>query len=559
MATLIDLLDDAVVRYADRPALALRRDDGSTDGWTYRELQQRSRLAASRLRRLGLQPGDRILTWSPSMPELAAAYFGAMRARLVFVPLDLRMSPDAIEGIVRRSGAKHLLLGSGRDAPDPRDAGLEHFPTTSVEAIAADVSADGAVPSDWEVQVDAWPRPADDEVFELIFTSGTTGTPKGVMLAHDNVRASIESFYDIIPKLEHRIVSLLPLSHLLEQSVGLYYALSLGASVLYVRSRNPRVIFDALRDHRVTSMIVVPQVLDLFWSAIEREVAKQGRAATFDRLRRLARHLPASLRRLVFRSVHRQLGGSFRLFVSAGAFLPPAVQQGWEDLGVTVLQGYGTTETGTGACTTLEDHGLGTVGRTPKGIDMRLADDGEVQFRGAPLFKGYWDDPEKTREAFTDDGWYRTGDIGHLDDAGRLILSGRKKDMIVLPNGFNVYPEDIENALRIAGIRDSVVLETRPGRIEAILLDPRTAPMTAAAGGDSRSAEDITAALDAAVKAANGMLGPNQRIAGWRLWPDEDFPRTHTLKVKRDQVRASAAVEDPMRPGSGQAAVSAGR
>ena len=145
-----------------------------------------------------------------------------------------------------------------------------------------------------------------------------------------------------------------------------------------------------------------------------------------------------------------------------------------------MLQGYGATETGTGSCTTLTDHGLGTVGRPPEGIEMRLADDGEVQFRGPTLFKGYWNAPEQTAAAFTEDGWYQTGDIGHLDDGGRLILSGRKRDIIVLPNGFNVYPEDVENALRIAGLRDSVVLETAPGRIEAMLLSPSGGPIRVA-------------------------------------------------------------------------------
>ncbi len=339
--------------------------------------------------------------------------------------------------------------------------------------------------------------------------------------------------------MEHRIVSLLPLSHLLEQSVGLYYALSVGADILYVRSRNPRVIFDALRDHRVTSMVVVPQVLDLFWSAIEREVAKRGRETAFERLRAIARRLPIGWRPRLFGSVHKQLGGHFRLFLSAGAFLPPALQQGWEDLGVTVLQGYGATETGTGSCTTLDDHGLGTVGRPPAGIEMRIVEDGEIQFRGPTVFRGYWQNPTATAEAFTDDGWYRTGDIGHLDPAGRLILSGRKRDMIVLPNGFNVYPEDIENALRIAGIRDSVVLETEPGRIEAVVLGSATGPPGAGAVGAAGESDPaaVRDRLDAAVKAANATLGPNQRIAGWRLWPDEDFPRTHTYKIKRTADR----------------------
>jgi long-chain acyl-CoA synthetase len=438
MQTLVELLDAAAARFGDRAALGLRGEDGSTRTWSYRELQRRSRIAAWRLRALGLHAGDRLLTWSPSMPELPAAYFGAMRAGIVLVPLDLRMSRDAIAGIVRSSGATHLLLGKGHDGGDPAAVGLADFPTTDVQAIAAE--PDDSFPSDWEAQVSSWPAPAPEDLFELIFTSGTTGTPKGVMLAHDNVLASIATFHRIIPPLEHRIVSLLPLSHLLEQSVGLFYALDVGANVLYVRSRNPRVIFDALRDHHVTSMVVVPQVLDLFWSAIEREVERSGRAAAFDRLRWIARRLPMRLRRLLFRRVHTQLGGSFRIFVSAGAFLPPALQQAWEDMGVTVLQGYGATETGTGSCTTLQDHGLGTVGRPPAGIDMRLAPDGEIQFRGPTLFKGYWQSPELTTAAFTDDGWYKTGDIGHLDPAGRLILSGRKKDSSCCRTGSTCTP-----------------------------------------------------------------------------------------------------------------------
>jgi long-chain acyl-CoA synthetase len=327
--------------------------------------------------------------------------------------------------------------------------------------------------ADWHELVRGWERPRPHDLFQLIFTSGTTGTPKGVMMAHDNMLASIRAFHRIIPPLEHRLVSLMPLSHLLEQSVGLYYCLGLGADTVYVVSRHPRVIFDTFREHRVTTMVVAPQILDLFWRSIEHEAEKAGRARQFAVLRLIARPLPITWRRRIFRSIHERLGGQFRLFVSAGSFLPPAIQQAWQDIGVIVLQGYGTTETGTGACQTLEDHGLGTVGRPPEGVEMRLAADGEVEFRGPMLCKGYWEDPERTAEAFTPDGWFRTGDVGHLDGRGRLILSGRKKDMIALPNGLNVYPEDIENALRSAGLKDTVVLETEPGRIEAVVLAPR--------------------------------------------------------------------------------------
>jgi long-chain acyl-CoA synthetase len=545
--TLLDLLDDAIQRFADRPALGLWHDDGSATTWTYRELDRRSRIAAWRLREgLGLQPGDRILTWGPSEPALPAVYLGAMRAGLILVPLDLRMSPDAVQGIVARAEPRRLILGTGSDAPDPAPAGLGDFPTTSVADLVA--NPDPADESRWLEAVAAWPRPRPEDIWDLIFTSGTTGTPKGVMVAHDNLLATMSAIGGVLPPIEHRVVTVLPLSHLFEQSIGLIYALSVGADILYVRSRNPRILFEALRSHRVTSMIAVPQVLDLFWSAIEREADKSGRRATFDRLRRVARHLPYPIRRLIFRSVHRRLGGGLRLFVSSGAFLPPALQQAWEDLGVVVVQGYGSSENGFGTCTTPEDHGLGTVGRPMPPVELRIAADGEILFRGPTLFKGYWRDPEATARTMDDEGWYHTGDIGHLDPDGRLILSGRTKDRIVLPNGFKVYPEDLENALRVAGLRDTVVVETAPGRIEAVVLrkeaDAELAETPGSrrpAGGDRDAAE--RAIVDASVKAANAALGPQQRIAAWRFWPDDDFPRTHTLKIRRDPIRAWASGE----------------
>jgi long-chain acyl-CoA synthetase len=186
---------------------------------------------------------------------------------------------------------------------------------------------------------------------------------------------------------------------------------------------------------------------------------------------------------------------------------------------------------------------------------MKLAEDGEVLFRGPTVTSGYWEDPEATKAAFTEDGFYKTGDLGRLDDGGRLILQGRKKDIIVLPNGFNVFPEDIENALKIAGIRDSVVLETEPGRIEAIVLAPAdlqrvqeggTGTPGAGAFMEGTDLERVRRETDAKVKAANATLATYSRIAAWRYWPETDFPRTHTFKVKRNQVRAWASVAAPL-------------
>ncbi len=571
--SLLGILDDALVRRPERPALGLRGDAGQDWHWTYRELDRRSRLAAFRLRAAGLVPGDRIVTWSPSSPELPAVYFGAMRARLVVVPLDLRMTPDTVARIVGRAGAGLAVLGTGRDAPDPRGSGLGELALTTTAALTADPSADPAdaawVPADWEAQVDGWERPGRDDLFEIVFTSGTTGTPKGVMLTHGAILASIDAFGLVLPPLDHRVVSLLPLSHLMEQAAALFYATLVGADILYIRSRNPRVIFEAIRDHRVTTLLVVPAVLELFWTALLREVDRRGQRRQFERARRIARRLPYPLRRWLFRSVHRQFGGGLRLAVTAGAYLPPGLQQAWEDLGVVVLQGYGATECGIVACSTLEDHAPGTVGRvpSPSPIEVRLAPDAEILVGGPTLFSGYWGDPEATAAVMDANGWYHTGDVARFDERGNLVLLGRMRNVIVLPNGFNVFPEDIENALHDAGLAETVAVETAPGRIEAVVLPPERSALALASAAEAparprvddadlraridaavREANDaaLRARIDSAVREANGRLSINQRVAGWRLWPEADFPRTHTLKVRRDLVQAWAASDAPL-------------
>jgi long-chain acyl-CoA synthetase len=201
------------------------------------------------------------------------------------------------------------------------------------------------------------------------------------------------------------------------------------------------------------------------------------------------------------------------------------------------------------SATSQADHGLGTVGRTIPPVKVKLADDGEVLVSGPTLFSGYWRDPVTTAASLTADGWYKTGDIGRHDKSGHLILMGRKKDIIVLPNGLNVYPEDIENALLTAGIRDAVVVETKPGRIEAVVLTPGE-PVLPQAGASRPAIDEPTpemrATVETQIRAANHTLAVHQRVVAWRFWPELDFPRTHTFKVKRDTVRAWVVMDEPL-------------
>ncbi|MEX1297204.1 MAG: AMP-binding protein [Candidatus Limnocylindrales bacterium] len=547
---LVEVLDDAAERWpAERVMYGLRTDAGMAVAWSAKEMQRRSRFAAWRLRAAGLQPGDRMMTWAPSTPHLPAVYWGAMRAGVVLVPIDLRMTASVIERIARLTEAETVVVDEGYDAPDPAGLGLDGLRVHQLADLTAEANDDW--PEDWEAQVASWPQPDRDSLFEIHFTSGTTAAPKGVLLTHGNFLVSIGMFANLFELRHLRAVSILPLSHLLEQISTLFYGTMLGAEVVYYRSRNPRLILEAMQELPATVMVLTPQLMEVIWNGLMRGVRQRGRESLVQRARGVSRRLPYRLRRLLFRPILAQFGGELQLVISAGAYLPPELQQAWEDLGIVVLQGYGSTECGFAVANDEWHHPLGLVGRVHEGTEVRIdPDTGEIQVRGGTVSPGYWRDETATRESRTEDGWYRTGDTGEFTADGDLRLSGRLKNMIVLPNGLNVYPEDIESALADHGISQAVVLETDPGRIEAVVLPPGSVPILRAdqeAANDRELDDELRAEIDARVKAANGDLSMHQRIAGWRLWPERDFPRTHTMKIKRNAVREWAGGDVALR------------
>jgi len=551
--SLVELLDDAAERYpAERPSLSLRTDEGITLAWSSHEVRRRARRAAWRLRAMGLVSGDRLLTWSPSTPMLPAVYWGAMMAGAVVVPLDLRMAPAVLRRIADEAGAKWLAIGTGHDAPDPVAGGLDRLSRVTIDELVAEPADGQGFPADWESQLDSWSRPGRSDVVEVVYTSGTTGNPKGVQLTHGTFLSTLEVALVIMPPRHHRLVSLLPLSHLFEQAIVLYYGTMIGVEVVYVRSRTPRTILSAMRELRATSLVVPTQFLQLIWSALTREVDRRGKRARFDRLRRVARHLPFWLRRLLFRPFLAQFGGQLSVVATSAAYLPPELQRDWEDLGIRIVQGYGSTEAGLAASNTERDHPAGAVGRTIAPVRVKLASsDSEILVAGPTVSPGYWKDPGATAAAFDEDGWYHTGDVGRFDEHGRLILTGRKKNIIVLPSGLNVFPEDIESLLADHGLDQTVVLETAPGRIEAIVMPPGTMPRLAPDRGGQveRSVDEeerVRAEIERIVRAANGELAVHQRVDAWRMWPEPDFPRTHLLKVKRGPIHEWARAEVPL-------------
>ncbi|MCC6238321.1 MAG: AMP-binding protein [Dehalococcoidia bacterium] len=513
MENLAELVRTAAESYRDR--VALRLEAAEPAEWTYRRLGEAVEAVASALRGpYAIERGERVLVWgSASSPQLVAAYLGCLRAGIVLVPIDPRSAPDFVARVAARTEARALIS----DVPEASSI------TVAARIPLAELP-DGSAPSSLPPLED-WPAP--DDLAEVVFTSGTTGDPKGVMLTHANILASVTAIQAILPAGDYRLLSLLPISHMLEQTPGLFVMLAYGAEIIYVPSRLPATIIGAMSARQPTMLLVVPLLLELLMHGIEREVKAQGKERLWTVLNRVATVLPIAARRLLFRSVLAKFGGRLEFMFCGGARLEPALAQAWERLGVKVVEGYGATECSPLlAANTLDRRLHGSVGRVALGVELRISEEGELQARGPNVTSGYWRHPEATAAAFSADGWYRTGDLAEIDNEGNVRLHGRLRDMIVLSSGLNVYPEDLEAALRAQPeVADCVALlvpdEERRDRIMAVVLPSR----------DGAAPDD--ADLAGALQRANRQLAPHQRMTGHLTWPDADFPRTNSMKVQR--------------------------
>ena len=515
--TVWQLIERALGRYADLPSLGII-DGDTTSRWSYRDLGRFVDGAAATLAATGVKQADRVLLWGPNQPQWGGIFLALLRQGAIVVPLDARSAEDFVAKVAERTNASLLVAGESQLKSLTR----QPCPVLRFEELPDLQAAEKLSP----------PAPADagpDDLVEIVFTSGTTGEPKGVMVTNTNLLANIMAM-DLVVHLDpsFRLLSLLPLSHLFEQVVGLLDVLISGAHTIYLKTLQPARIFEYFAAEKVKCMLCVPQVLDLFLQGIEREVRRAGKSRQWELLHRVAARLPFGWRKRVFAPLHARMGGQFEFFVVGGAALDPELGRRWENMGVKVVQGYGTTEACPAvAANRLDRRVMDAVGWPVEGIEIKIAEDGEVLIRGPLLSPGYWQNAEATEAAFGG-GWYRTGDLGELDASGCLRLRGRKSNLIVLANGQNVYPEDLESALRgFPAVKDAVVVGLKKGRadidIHAILLmhDTGQAP--------------------AAVRSANARLSAHQQIRGFTLWPDDDFPRTLTLKPRRPIIEQRLA------------------
>ena len=417
---------------------------------------------ANLLAQSGVAPGDRVLIWGPNSSWWAVAYWGIIIRGAIAVPVDFMSDLARAESI--RSLTKAKVVLQSRFKPERMTAAASML-LEDLQYLLEDIQPIGELAS-----------AAPEDTAQLIYTSGTTGNPKGVILTHKNLVANMTQINRQVPIItsEFSFLSLLPLSHMFEQMGGFFTPLYRGAAIVYLRTLKPSAIMEALSEEDIYVIMSVPRLMQLLKTTIERELEEKHLSGLFRWLTQLAARLPNGVRRLLFFPVQKKFGRNFTVFVSGGAPLDPEVFNFWSSMGFTVLEGYGLTETSPVLCVnTMERQVAGSVGPPLPGVQLKI-EGKEVLARGDNVFPGYYENEQASRDAFTDDGWFRTGDLGEIGPDGWLIIKGREKELIVTGSGVNVYPDELEAVLnKIAGVKESCVIGVERGggeEVHAVLL-----------------------------------------------------------------------------------------
>jgi long-chain acyl-CoA synthetase len=517
--------------------------------WSYRRVAGVAYQFARELQARHIVKGDAVLLWSPNCAEWVAAFLGCALSGVIAVPVDDAASPDFARRISAQVRTRLVLCPRERAALFENVEGIadkiaEEKKKKIVTIDPIDLAAALAQHSSERFRP-AQIQPSDP--LEIVFTSGTTAEPKGVVLTHANVAGNIApietemSKYLKYERLVHpiRFLNLLPLSHVFGQFLGIFLPPLLGGTVVFENTFNPTEVMATIRRERVSVLVAVPRMIESLKQKVERDLddgklddnknAGRGRENFAGRFH--AAKSQHFLRRWwTFRDVRRRFGWKFWAMISGGAALDRETEEFWHRLGYAVVQGYGLTETTSLISLNHPFHtSRGSIGKVLPGREIKLADDGEILVRGSGVASGYWNGHELQPVARSEDeGWYRTGDLGVLDEEGNLFFKGRKKDVIVTPAGMNIYPEDLEAALRSQKeVRDCVVVGLdRGGNAEpcAVLI----------LRDGASDAHDVVRTI---VQRANETLAEYQRMRTWFVWPEEDFPRSATQKPRRNVIR----------------------
>jgi long-chain acyl-CoA synthetase len=557
MPTFYDRFVECAARWPGNVALEIQRHD-HLESCTYAELHQMAESVGRWITENGLARGSRLAIVADNHPRWVAAYLGIIAAGCVVVPLDTALHADQLTKLLKDSGTSALFC-------DARHA------TAAREAVASlgiglvlmdpDRMTDHSIGQPWLANLPAIfdggsgkfrPAPASvEDLASLLYTSGTTADPKGVMLTHANFLGEVEAVFnwvDLGPT--DALLGVLPMFHVLAQMANLLLPLVKGSRVVYLETLNTTELLRALRERNITAFAVVPQFFYLIHERIFQEVAKRGvlTQKIFHGLvgfNRTIRKAGINAGPLLFKKIHDTLGENMRYLVTGGSRFDPQIAKDFHDLGIDVLQAYGLTETTAAVfANSPANNVIGSVGKAMKGVEAKVVDlqpqedggpsTGEIALRGAVVMKGYWNRPDATA-AVLRDGWFYTGDLGYFDADGNLFLTGRKKEVIVLSNGKNIYPEEVEaHYLKSPYIKELAVmgLEGKPGeggdRLHAVIVP----------NFDALRQKKIVNAKEVIrfdIEGLSQQIASTKRIGSYEIWQD-DLPRTTTRKIKRFEV-----------------------
>ncbi|HKT26062.1 MAG TPA: AMP-binding protein, partial [Terriglobales bacterium] len=571
---------ETAAQYPERIAVELQRSRESSapeESYTYAELRRVAEHLGAWLQQTGVAPGSRCAILASNGPRWVAVYLGIMAAECVAVPLDTAFKPDQVAKLLKDSGAMLLFV----DAAHLEIGNTAWRADTSVEpalgrVFVIDSTSDGTQESLDQVLSQNLPElspstSSADDLAVLLYTSGTTSDPKGVMLTHKNLNGEADGVFQVLDVgPDDALLGVLPLFHALAQMANLLLPLSIGARVVYLETLNTTELLRALEERDITLFACVPQFFYLIHERVMKQVQSRGRAARIAfrlllRVGRAGRIAGLNLGKLFFAEVHRRLGAKMRYLITGGSRFDPKIGRDLEDMGFNVLQAFGLTETsGAASLTPPGKNPLGSIGKPLPGTEIRIAKSehaengaGEILIRGPIVMKGYYNRRDATAEVLKD-GWLHTGDLGYLDARGNLFVTGRSKDVIVLSNGKNVYPEEIEaHYLQSPMIKDICVMgiESTPGeplaeRLHAVIV-PNFDVLR------ERKVVNAREVLRFDIEGLSAQLPSTKRILSYDIWQD-DLPRTTTRKLKRFEIR-KRVLQNPVGQGDSAQAISAGR
>ncbi len=544
---LLELFETSTKRHATRVAMRIERD-GRKEQYTYADLRELATRAACFLASEGIKPGDRVMLVSHNAPEWGMTYFGVLKAGASCIPVDPESTTDEIINFTRAGEAAAIVLSEKLDEENPelrRRLVEEELPAkiwtfNEVFALPNEQTEDERIALLPQ-------RVTAQSLASLIFTSGTTGRPKGVMLSHRNLTSMVSmlsSVFDMTTK--DGVLSVLPLHHTFEFSTGFLTPLSRGAQITYLPELTGDALARAIKNGHVTGMVGVPALWELLHRRIKNKLYERSDwiGKTADGLIKanawLRDRTPLNLGPLAFYPIHEGLGGRIRYFISGGSALSEKIQKDFQGLGFTILEGYGLTEASPVLTVTRPENRMltGSVGRPLPGVEVKIADPdssgvGEVIARGPNVMLGYYSDEDATRSTLIE-RWLYTGDLGKLDDDGNLFLVGRSKEIIVDTNGKNVYPDELEEVysnspyikeLSIVGLADGI------GEKVACLVVADDEYDIAL------SRDELRRQVEEHFREVSSSLPYFKRVKVLQF-TDVELPRTATRKVKRAKVVA---------------------